>query len=558
MKTKKRKGLKNDELSGEAIAAGGFGCVFRPPIKCGSPVGTTAEKEKYNNMLKDNKYITKLMLKKYAKEEMDEVKKILPIVKTIPNYKKYFLLDNIFSCDKFGPLSDEDKKNFIKCNNLIRNGFTSRNINNANNLKKLGTIYIPDGGKSVSSIMENLGKNLLDQDDAGVTNFRKFGIVSWGLINVLKKAIVPMNEKGLVHLDLKGDNLLVNPDTLKDIKIIDWGLAGIIDNTKNNVIEEIKNRPIQFNAPFSNILFSEELPDILDEVKTKLEIWGQGGEYPATATAVLPAKNIPYRALPIIAADIIDKVILSNGTGHIDYLRGVFKKSAEKLNYLESEDIHYRFRVEDYCFQNNTLFYNYLIKYISNILEKYLYISKEGNFRFHDNLYFQEVYRYNCDIWGLLTVYQDFNDSLKKVNDLYIKISNILYKYLYSGDYAAKRIPVNELVKELEDISINSMAKPASNVSSNKESILLRSPEKSSLKTRSSKKMVPVKTKTVKKKKLKLKEKKGDIEIKNSALQGIEKTSKTYIGKLIKTRKRCPKGWKARAKKENGIICVKQ
>lgn len=553
MKIKKRRSLKkkNDELSGEAIAAGGFGCVFRPPIKCDSPIGTNAEKEKYNNMLKDNKYITKLMLKRYAKEEMDEVKKILPIVKTIPNYKKYFLLDNIFSCDKFGPLSDEDKKNFSKCNNLIKRGFTTRNINLRHNMQKLGTIYIPDGGKSVSSIMEKLGGNLLDLDDAGVTNFKKFGIVSWGLINVIKKAIVPMNEKGLVHLDLKGDNLLVNPQTLKDIKIIDWGLAGVIDNNKNNVIEEIKNRPIQFNAPFSNILFSEELPDILDEVKTKL--LGAG-------TAVLPAKNIPYRALPIIAADIIDKLILSNGSGHIDYLRGVFKKSAEKLNYLDGEDIHYRFRVEDYCFQYNTLFYNYLIKYISNILEKYLYISEKGNFSFHDDLYFQEVYRYNCDIWGLLTVYQDFNDSLNSVNSLYIKISNILYKYLYSGKYAAERIPVNELVKDLEDISINSMAKPASNVSSNKETILLRSPEKSEplLKTRSSTKKVPVKTKTVKKKKLKLKEKPASIGIKNSALQGVEKKGKTYIGKLIKTRKRCPRGWKAQANKENGIICVKQ
>jgi serine/threonine protein kinase len=482
---------------------------------------------------------------------MDEVKKILPIVKTIPNYQKYFLLDNIFSCDKFGPLSNEDKKNFSKCNNLIRNGFTTRNINLRHNLQKLGTIYIPDGGKSVSSIMEKLGKNLLDLDDAGVTNFKKFGIVSWGLINVIKKAIVPMNEKGLVHLDLKGDNLLVNPQTLKDIKIIDWGLAGVIDNNKNNVIEEIKNRPIQFNAPFSNILFSEELPDILDEVKTKL----MSGD-----AARIPAKDIPYRALPIIAADIIDKLILSNGSGHIDYLRGVFKKSAEKLNYLDGEDIHYRFRVEDYCFQYNTLFYNYLIKYISNILEKYLYISEKGNFRFHDDLYFQEVYRYNCDIWGLLTVYQDFNDSLNSVNSLYIKISNILYKYLYSGKYAAERIPVNELVKDLEDISINSMAKPASNVSSNKETILLRSPEKSEplTKTRSSTKKVPVKTKTVKKKKLKLKGKPASIGIKNSALQEIEKTSKTYIGKLIGTRKRCPRGWKAQANKENGIICVKQ
>ena len=172
MKKRRSHKKKNDELSGEAIAAGGFGCVFRPPIKCDSPMGTTADKEKYKNMLKDNKYITKLMLKRYATEEMNEVKKILPIVRTIPNYKKYFLLDNIFSCDKFGPLSDEDKKNFSKCNNLIRNGFSTRNINN--NLQKLGTIYIPDGGKSVSSIMEKLGGNLLELDGAGVTNYKKF------------------------------------------------------------------------------------------------------------------------------------------------------------------------------------------------------------------------------------------------------------------------------------------------------------------------------------------------------------------------------------------------
>ena len=294
----------------------------------------------------------------------------------------------------------------------------------------------------------------------------------------------------------------------------------------------------------------------MDEVKTKLN----------PDAVRIPAKDIPYRALPIISAHIIDKLILSNGSGHIDYLRGVFKKSAEKFNYLDGEDIHYRFRVEDYCFQYNTLFYNYLIKYISNILEKYLYISEKGNFRFHDNLYFQEVYRYNCDIWGLLTVYQDFNDSSNRVNSLYIKISNILYKYLYSGKYAAERIPVNELVKDLENISMNSMAKPASNVSSNNETILLRSPEKSkSKKTNSifgkssSKKKVPVKTKTVKKKKLKIKSNLTQkTPILEPALEGVEKKGKTYIGKLIGTRKRCPRGWKAETNKENGIICVKQ
>ena len=34
----KRKSRKIDPpVAGEAIAAGGFGCVFRPPIKCKSP-----------------------------------------------------------------------------------------------------------------------------------------------------------------------------------------------------------------------------------------------------------------------------------------------------------------------------------------------------------------------------------------------------------------------------------------------------------------------------------------------------------------------------------------
>ena len=99
-------------------------------------------------------------------------------------------------------------------------------------------------------------------------------------------------------------------------------MAGIIDNSKNNVIEEIKNRPIQFNAPFSNILFSDELPDILDNANKKIS-----------------GEAIPYEALPIIAADIIDKVTEVNGPGHIGYLREIFSRKAEKLNYLKSKNI---------------------------------------------------------------------------------------------------------------------------------------------------------------------------------------------------------------------------
>ena len=48
---------------GEAIAAGGFGCVFRPPLKCSS------KKSTHNSSLKKNNMVSKLMIQKYGEEE---------------------------------------------------------------------------------------------------------------------------------------------------------------------------------------------------------------------------------------------------------------------------------------------------------------------------------------------------------------------------------------------------------------------------------------------------------------------------------------------------------
>ncbi len=148
-KTSKHKHNSSEDDAGQAIAAGGFGCVFKPAIACkDSSINEKMQKSGYE-------YVTKVMIARYARDEMEEVNKVLPIVKKIPNNKRYFLLDGIFECKNFGPLNTEDLKGFnSKCNNLRRAGIDSSNVNRK--LSALSAIYIPFGGDSVAKTMRSL------------------------------------------------------------------------------------------------------------------------------------------------------------------------------------------------------------------------------------------------------------------------------------------------------------------------------------------------------------------------------------------------------------------
>ena len=145
-KSSKHKKHSPEDEAGKAIAAGGFGCVFKPAIVCNDAA--------VNNKMRKNgyEYITKVMIAQYARDEMAEVNRVLPIVKKIPNNKRYFLLDGIYECKNFGPLNAEDLTNFnTKCNNLRRAGINASNVNKK--LNALSAIYIPYGGNSIADTM---------------------------------------------------------------------------------------------------------------------------------------------------------------------------------------------------------------------------------------------------------------------------------------------------------------------------------------------------------------------------------------------------------------------
>ena len=111
-KTKTRK-RHNHLAGGEVIASGGFGCVFRPGLTCTSVV--KSKNRKGTRKLQNEPHtqiITKLMRSKYAKKEYAEIVKYRPILKKIPDYTDYFLIEGFTLC-KPGPLGEEDLKNFL-------------------------------------------------------------------------------------------------------------------------------------------------------------------------------------------------------------------------------------------------------------------------------------------------------------------------------------------------------------------------------------------------------------------------------------------------------------
>jgi len=443
------------EYAGEVVAAGGFGCVFRPPIKCQDPA--------LNAKLQTRPYITKLLTKKNAKEEMKENIKILPIVKQIPNYKDYFLLDDIFECENFGPLSEEDKKGFnTKCDLMNdKLGITASNVNDPSSLSKMSTINIPDGGVSISSEMKIIATLINNRTSTSAINYaiKMFGLLNWGLIDTLENAIVPMNALGLLHLDLKGDNMLVNtgwdsPENINkmpNITVIDWGLAGVI-NTNVSVIPEVKNRPLMFNSPFSNILFT-----LITNAQIRKYIIEN---YPQENNQI-----VPKSFLKTIASKLLEHSAERIGEGHTGFISMVLGRirTLSGANYDTSNmSFRRKWSVNDMCFNNGTLGYNYLVDYIAKVLDRYLEVAPNGishGRRFNMEKYFNEVYKYNVDVWGFLMSYVDFCVSFSDVGKfrsipLNVHVSDILFKYCFGDTYAADRIPIDELVKDLTYLSV--------------------------------------------------------------------------------------------------------
>jgi serine/threonine protein kinase len=174
-----------------------------------------------------------------------------------------------------------------------------------------------------------------------------------------------MNQLGVIHNDLKSENLMM--DTANpNVRVIDWGLAGIA--TPQHPIPEhhFMNNPVTFNRPFSTMLISRDIDALYHEFISRL-----------------PAKFEPEQLEPFII-DLYNIYQKMAPTGHA-YFTYIFK-TMFKLN-TEMATLVLKSTLE---------------RYNAKILYHFTHAASR-KFKLHD--YFNKVYRFNTDVWGTVSVF---------------------------------------------------------------------------------------------------------------------------------------------------------
>lgn len=411
--TKKIKEINFSDIDGgKAIASGGFGCVFKPALKCKNEIN-----------VKKN-YISKLMFNKYANEELKIIKDVNTSVKTIPDYEKFFLIHDIYSC-KPDDLSVMDIKNFdLQCRSLVEKGIHRYNLNN--NLHRLKIINIPYGGIDIDSYWTkwNISKDSKQKNKA-------FAITNICMIQLLSKGILKMNLNKFYHLDIKGSNILrtfngnVNDVSNVKTRVIDWGLSMKYDNLNSKIPDELVNRPLQYNMPFTSILFQSNIQKIinnyLDTIKKSSSIFHSHG------------KTLIIKGL---AAHILETTIVTRGKGHIDVISDILNTIYSPL-YAKSK--------------KKLIHTQIIVDYIASALDKYT----TDDYIFMVKEYLEEVFLRNVDIWGFLMAYIDLI-TLKNpwTNTFQSSIVKVFTEYCFDVKYATEYIPVYPIINSLLNLNL--------------------------------------------------------------------------------------------------------
>jgi len=384
------------------------------------------------------------MINKYAKKEYNDIKKFLPYLKKIPNYEDYFLVEGVSIC-KPENLNEDDLYDFDeKCKNLVKKDFYETNINEEKKLSMLSSVNMPYGGIDVGDYIDSSTIN-------GYLDYKKLLNINNQLLNLLKNGILPMNNEHIYHCDLKESNILI--DKQNNLRIIDWGISCKYDG-ESYVPEVLQRRTLQYNIPFSNILFNGDFYKSYKKFlngkkeKTKLEIRD-------------------------FVIEFLFFWIKARGPGHLKGINNIVTLLFEEnLNKIDEE-------LKDQIIEFNYTF-NFIIEYITKILMTF---TKNGEF---DKIAYLNIFLKNVDIWGFAISYMAIVEIIKKSkkmtknNEKIIEKIKELIVFLYESSDI--EINVNKLISILEELNpiLRSSLSDKLNISSSKTDELLISPLSSS------------------------------------------------------------------------------
>ena len=391
---------------GRVLASGGFGCVFTPALKC---EGATQREQ--------NK-VSKLMTSEHAISEYKEITSFKNKLDTIKDYEDYFLLSNATLC-KPAKLTTSDLRSFTKkCTALPKKDITQKNIND--HLDKLMMLNIPNGGIPVDDFLYT---------GPGKT-FEKISRIHTSLVNLLEKGIVPMNKKHVYHCDIKDSNVLVQEmdGTLKT-RLIDWGLSTEYTPFKNQPFPtNWRNRPLQFNVPFSVIIFSEYF---VDQYTMFLK---NGG--------IVDETNLKPFVMEFVVSWMKQR-----GGGHYKFINEImfmlFSHSIKDVSARNMPKV-----IETHITMP------YIVDYIVDVLVHFTAFRDDGKLDLR--VYLDNIYIKIVDIYGFINVYYPILEVLYKHYpslsqtelELFNQLKFIFVEYLYRPRH--EEIHMRELIDDLK------------------------------------------------------------------------------------------------------------
>ena len=435
-RVKKCKTGKIGKTGGKARTSGGFGCLFKPALKCKN----TLNYDKIKGNGKSEKLVTKLMTTDHARDEYKQITEFKDILINIPNYQNYFLVNGFSICEP-AELTKEDLEDFDdNCDALKKKKITAANINQ--NLDKILALNMPDGG--------------LDVDDYvfDITDPKKirtaYTELNNSLVDLLVNGIEPMNQVNLYHCDVKGSNILVQNENDKEnlslipetnntliTRLIDWGLSIYKKDKSSNagIPDKLDRRPFQFNVPFSVILFNKKFQEKYDRFLKK-------------------HLKVDYYEIREFVINYIFYWNKERGPGHLKTINSIVKH----LSYNELTAIENK-KVKDHIIEYEFTYY-YIVEYLSKILFKY---TTNGKLNLLE--YFNRIFLKNIDVWGLTMIYMVFLDHIHELffnknknnltnvshDEFNQKIKYIIIHFLFETPTEA--IDINKLAAELQSLN---------------------------------------------------------------------------------------------------------
>ena len=396
MKIKRMTRRRHDhsQTGGVPIFAGAQGCVFRPALKC---------KGRARNYHDGN--ISKLGDMKSIEDELREYSQIKERLMRITHHDNYFGM-RASMCHP-DALDHHDLANFDSvCINMPRLNITAANVNA--NLGKLRMLNMPDLGIDL--------KKWMDQTAFDAPRIRQ---LNDHISTLLIRAVGPMNRVGVIHNDLKSENVMM--DAAGNARIIDWGLSGI--STEQHVIppRHFMNNPVTFNRPFSTMMISPSMCKLYESAVL-------------STSSEPPMEQIKHFTLEVYKRynEAFDSDIYKYFQYAITSIFGLSEKDAGEL----------------------------LVDMVATYNAEILYhFTDRTNRTFRLNDYFSTVYRYNTDVWGLMSVFYSmfmmprnrFIMSDKAYEEMLRRYRGLFRTVVFAnGD---KRMNVSHIVQQLRHIN---------------------------------------------------------------------------------------------------------